>query len=88
MADLQPELEEERERRGGWDGLLEEQKVSLGLLSLQRFVYTVFTEVGVHGVSGSGSACGPGGDTQTSGHVQVGVWELVGPTPLHRKLVG
>jgi hypothetical protein len=26
LADLQPELEEERERRGGWDGLLEEQK--------------------------------------------------------------
>ena len=48
----------------------------------------MFTEVGVHGVSGAGSACSPGGDTETSGHVQVGVRELVGPTPLHRKLVG
>lgn len=28
LADLQPEPEEEGERRGGWEGLIEEQKVS------------------------------------------------------------
>ena len=27
LADLQPEPEEEGERRGGWEGLIEEQKV-------------------------------------------------------------
>ena len=35
LADLQPEPEEEvGERRGGWEGLMEEQKVSLLLLGL------------------------------------------------------
>ena len=41
------------------------------------------SEIGVHGVSGAGSACGTGGDSSTPGHVQIRVWELVGQASLH-----
>ena len=100
LADLQPEQEEEGEGRGGWENLVEEQKVpllspsssqtlSLSLpLSLSLSLSPSPSEAGVHGVPGTGTSGNSGGDPQTTGHVQVGVREMVGQIALHCELRG